>query len=202
LIDKNPCAKIPRIKEYARDRVLTDDELASTWRAAGELDLYGRAIRMLILTGARKSEVERMRRGEIFLDQKLWKLAGGKSLRTKTRQAHTVPLSDAAIALIEGTGEREFKANLINDRMKKRLDAISGVKDYHVHDFRHTMATTLAERYRVAPHVIDMLLGHKRAGVSAVYNQAIYLDDMREALDAWARHVLGLVAGAEAQKAA
>jgi integrase len=85
LIDRNPCAKIPRIKEYKRERVLRDDELARTWRAAGELGLYGRAIRMLILTGARKGEVVGMRSSELLLDQKLWKLPG-RGLRTKTRQ--------------------------------------------------------------------------------------------------------------------
>ena len=48
----------------------------------------------------------------------------------------------------------------------------------------------------VAPHVIERLLNHvsgQISGVSAIYNRAKYLDEMREAIDkyeAWLESLL------------
>jgi integrase len=51
-----------------RSRVLSDEELAAIWRASGN-DAYGRVIKLLILTGARRGEVGGMRWSELDLDR-------------------------------------------------------------------------------------------------------------------------------------
>jgi hypothetical protein len=49
---------------------------------------------------------------------------------------------------------------------------------------------------RVPPHIIEAVLNHKSgivSGVAAVYNRHAYLDEKREALEAWAGHVAKLI---------
>jgi hypothetical protein len=49
----------------------------------------------------------------------------------------------------------------------------------------------------VAPHVVELVVNHVsgvRAGVAGVYNRSELMDERKEALDRWARHVQGLVA--------
>ena len=67
-----------------------------------------------------------------------------------------------------------------------------GVPGWTMHDLRRTFATRFAE-LKVAPHVVERLLNHKMGGitnktdgivsaVAEVYNRAIYLAEMREAI--------------------
>ncbi len=73
---------------------------------------------------------------------------------------------------------------------------MSGVGDWRLHDFRRTVASGLA-RLQTPPHVIEAVLNHRSgtiSGVAAVYNRYNYLDEKRQALDGWARHVQGLAA--------
>src|SRR5262249_40537765 len=62
IILTNPMTDLPKVgTEVRRDRVLTNDELRSVWRAADELAYpFGRAVQLLILTGARKSEIAQL----------------------------------------------------------------------------------------------------------------------------------------------
>ena len=48
----------------ARDRVLTDNELATVWNGLPEND-YGRIVHLLILTGCRRDEIGSLRWSEI-----------------------------------------------------------------------------------------------------------------------------------------
>ena len=74
LIDIPPTYKL---KSWAvnksRERVLIDDEIRAIWKACGEYrrgeSSYGPFIRMLIVTGQRRSEIAAMRREEIDLEK-------------------------------------------------------------------------------------------------------------------------------------
>ena len=73
---------------------------------------------------------------------------------------------------------------------------MSGVGDWRLHDLRRCAASGLA-RLQTPPHVIEAVLNHRSGTISriaAVYNRYNYLDEKREALEAWSRHVAGLVA--------
>ena len=64
------------------------------------------------------------------------------------------------------------------------------------HDLRRTMVTHIAEDLRIAPHILEAILNHRsgsKGGVAGVYNKAEHLDEKRDALDAWARHLLAMV---------
>ena len=66
------------------------------------------------------------------------------------------------------------------------------------HDLRRSMATHMAEKLDIDPHIIEAVLnhvgGHKR-GVAGVYNKAVYERRKRDALDRWGTYVEALVTG-------
>lgn len=75
-LTENPGTAIPRAsRETARERVLSDDELAILWRAADQLDEPWRPmIKLLMLTGQRRGEVAGMRWEELDLPGRAWHL--------------------------------------------------------------------------------------------------------------------------------
>ena len=200
VVPSNPMAGLSRPGvEKARDRVLTDGELAKVWRAACDAGGFGRIIRLLILTGARKEEVGRLRWDEVVDDH--IKLTAD---RTKTGEPNDIPLSSAARALLaamaplvaEGLVFATGAGKPITSwaRHKARLDAAAGVTGWRIHDLRRTFSTGVNE-LGAEPHVVESILGHKIRGVAGVYNKAKHVAAKRAAVEAWGAHVLALVEG-------
>jgi integrase len=74
------------------------------------------------------------------------------------------------------------------------------IPDWRLHDLRRTATTGMA-RLSIPPHVVDKVLNHVSGtirGVAAVYNRFAYLDERREALEAWGRYVGNLITPAPA----
>lgn len=95
----NPASGIRKNPEERRERFLSPEELA---RLSAALDGHGEpvstnAIRMLMLTGARKSEVLGATWDMFDLDRGVWVKP---SAHTKQRREHRVPLSAAALDLL------------------------------------------------------------------------------------------------------
>lgn len=101
LLDASPCAGVPSpTEERSRDRVLADEELRACWIAAGEAGHpFGALVRMLALTGQRRDEVGAMTWSEIDRERKVWVVPRE---RAKNDQQHEVPLSAAALAILDG----------------------------------------------------------------------------------------------------
>jgi integrase len=187
-----------------RERVLSDDELAEVWRAAGD-NTYGTIVRLLILTGQRREEIGGLRWSEIDFAAQTIRLPGE---RAKNHRPHDVPLSDPSMRLITALPRRldsDFVFGIRGFPIPKRaLDeriaaaCQAPMAPWVLHDLRRSLATGLGERLGVLPHVVEAILnhvdGHKR-GVAGVYNRASYDKEKRAALDMWAAHVLGLVEG-------
>ena len=77
-----------------------------------------------------------------------------------------------------------------------RLEQLSGVRGFVLHDLRRTFATELAS-LGVAIHVIEKLLNHTSgqiSGVAAIYNRFSYVKEMREAVALWEKHLATLLA--------
>ena len=107
--ENNPASGIQKNREEKRERFLSPEELA---RLSAALDDHGEpvsanAIRLLMLTGARKSEVLTATWDMFDLDKGVWVKP---SAHTKQRREHRVPLSAAALELL-----REMKKNAIGD---------------------------------------------------------------------------------------
>jgi integrase len=204
MLQVSPCLKVRKpAKHVSRSRVLTDYELVRVWRSfEAEGYPFGYMGKLLVLTGQRRGEVTEMRWSQIDDKRKTWTIPASLA---KNNREHVLPLSDAAMAILRSvprlSDERVFPArnndaNAISGftRAKQRFDKLSEVTDWTIHDIRRTVATGLAQ-LGVAPHVIERVLNHVSgtfAGVAGVYNRFQYQDEMRAALELWARHVRGL----------
>jgi len=102
-VESSPCDRMrPKQvigRKALRTRVLTDREIRAFWRASGRLGYpYGPLFRLLAITGQRKSEVAEARSREFDLAKRLWIIPAE---RMKSDAPHAVPLSDAAVAVLE-----------------------------------------------------------------------------------------------------
>lgn len=208
LAEANPVAGTNRPSEpRSRERVLTDAELGAIWRACGDDD-YGRIVRLLMLTAQRREEVGGMRWGEIT--EGVWTIP---RTRTKNHREHALPLTPQMLALLpEQIEGRDFVFGLGAggfsgwSQSKSRLDVRAlrlcpGFAPWRLHDLRRTVATVMADRLGVWPHVVEAVLNHvsgHRAGVAGVYNRAGYRAEMQRAFEAWGAHVAGIVTKAVA----
>ena len=198
--DANPVVGTRKaVDEIARDRVLTDAELAAVWRNAGDAD-FGAIVRLLILTGQRREEVAAMTWDEVDLASATWRIGGD---RTKNARSHYVPLASQAVGLLRTVERRDGRALVFGSRkgpfsgwskakasLDARMSAALGhpLPPWRLHDVRRTVATGLAD-LGALPHVIEAVLNHvsgHKAGVAGVYNRSVYATEKRAALDLWA----------------
>lgn len=207
----NPCrdAGRPPVPK-SRDRVLNDAELGILWNVLnGEAAPFGPAIRLLILTGQRRSEVFDADRSEFDLKAGLWTIP---RQRAKNGVAHLVPLSKEALAIIRevpaqddsdklfparGNGENGpsgFSKTMTRIRAAMDEQAGQPVAHWTLHDLRRTLATGL-QRLGIRLEVTEAVLNHvsgSRGGIVGVYQRHNYFAEKREALDAWAKEVMRL----------
>lgn len=200
-LEHSPCVGLrsPAPKQK-RDRVLDDRELALVWNTAKDMGYpYGDIIRLLIITVQRRSEVAGLRWDMLNLEERIWRVPADEN---KSGREYLVPLSDIALDIIEAIPRLDerliFPAQRSNGKVfadwsksKKRIDELSGVTDWTVHDLRRTGSTGLA-RMGVAPHVKERVLNHltgELGGVAGVYDIYSYLPEKKAALDLWACHI-------------
>ena len=183
-----------------RERVLSDNELAAIWKACGDDD-YGRAVKLLILTGARRQEIGAMCFSEIDFEHGTWTLPAARS---KNKRAHALPLLPAMLAIIKGVPHMAGRDQLFGTRGsggltgwargKLQLDRRAGVKNYTTHDIRRSVATRMAD-LGILPHVIEQILNHQsghKAGPAGIYNRSLYEREVRSALALWHDHIRAL----------
>jgi len=198
VLNQSPAEGVPLpAKEVARDRVLGDQELAQIILAARKIGgPYGGIAEFLALTGQRREEVARMKWDELDLAQRVWTLP--KS-RTKNAKEHVVHLSEQSLAVLQRVAKKQpFVFSVLGTkpfqeftRAKRRLDQLSGVTEWRLHDLRRTCVSGMA-RLGIAPHVADKILNHQAgtiSGVAAVYQRHEFLSERRQALDLWGAHI-------------
>jgi integrase len=217
-VPSNPFAELPLATTITkRDRVLSDQEAAAVWRAAGEAPLpYGAIVRLSMLTGQRRDEVAGMTWAELSEDLAIWTIP---ATRTKNGIPHLVPLSQPARELLQGVlsrpaglqrayQDRRAKLALVFpgergtpfsgwSKAKSQLDSASGVSGWWLHDLRRTVATGL-QRLGVRLEVTEAVLNHlsgSRAGVVGIYQRHDWAEEKRAALDAWSAHLLAAAEG-------
>jgi integrase len=200
LVEHSPCDRVrPPAKTVERDRVLSDPEIAAVWNASWHLKSpYGEMYRMFLLTGQRRSEVATME--WIELDRDVWIIPRAK---VKKDRAHAVPLVKTAQRTLAGlrtrprfeggeyvfstTGGLSPSSNFC--KVKRQLDALSGVTGWTIHDLRRTVRSKLAE-LGVPREVARKVLNHEDGKVDRIYNRHEYLAEKREALERWERALL------------
>jgi integrase len=215
MIEAPPTNRIkPPSAKNVGERTLSEVEIVEVWRAfEQEGHFFGDIFKLLLLTGQRRSEVAGMHIGELSNldgDRAIWEIPGK---RTKNKRAHLVPLSASAVAIIRGlprVGDSGLLFTMTGltpvsgfGKAKERIDARIGkaredagmrpMPEWDLHDLRRTMVTMMNERLGIAPHIVEACVNHisgrAKAGVAGVYNKALYLNERRQALTAWAKFV-------------
>jgi integrase len=191
LVEGNPVRGTETVKERRRDRVLSDPELTAVWQAL-PLGDFGDIVRLLILTGQRRNEVAHLEWKEVDFAKDLIRLGPE---RTKNKHPHEIPLSGVARRILEI--HRSGAEGFVFERFawstaKAGLDRRLPLAPWTIHDLRRTCATGLGN-LRVPPHVIETILNHRsghKAGVAGTYNHSAYPEEVRDALERWADHVV------------
>ena len=184
-------------RERARARVLSDDELRTVWRVAEGPSVFGRFVRFLLLTGARRTEAAAMSWAE--LDGADWTLPGA---RNKTKVDLLRPLSKAALMMLgeKGNGPFVFSTDSghtpISGFSKLKADFDKAVTaelgepkpNFSLHDLRRT-ARSLMSRAGVPSDHAERCLGHVIPGVRGVYDRHEYRDEKARAYETLSRQL-------------
>ena len=181
--------------------MLDDRELAQVILAARKIGgPYGSIVELLALTGQRREEVAGLSWEELDLAQRIWTIP---KVRTKNAKAHIVHLSRQALIVLKRADRRgPLVFSLLGTKRfqhfthaKRRLDQLSGVTGWRLHDLRRTCVSGMA-RLGVSPHVADKILNHQSgaiSGVAAVYQRHHFLPERQEALERWGIHITNVI---------
>ena len=192
--DSNPCKGIRRYRPGRSERFLSPDEYRRLARVLDDHEadhpLRVAALRLLLLTGCRKSEILTLewrsyREGNLHLpDSKtgprtVWLCASARAVLDR------LPRSGRWVFAVKGgCAPREWL-----DRFWSRVSEEAGLADVRIHDFRHSYAS-MALLSGESIRAVGRLLGHGRASTTLKY---AHLSDasVREAVDALAPVLAG-----------
>ncbi|MDX2264323.1 MAG: tyrosine-type recombinase/integrase [Hyphomicrobiales bacterium] len=176
----NPCRRTKKFKEVKRERYLSPDELA---RLGAVLDAASRdgesnpnviaAIRLLLLTGARLSEILTLQWTFVDAHRRLLMLPDSKT------GAKVIPLNQAALEVLASLPRLRGNPYVFVSHVEGRhfvglqkpwqkLRAAAGLDDVRLHDLRHSFASMGVSAGGSLP-VIGRLLGHTQAQTTARY---------------------------------
>lgn len=183
-LEHNPLERMetpPPSKSKAR--TLTDQEIKKVWNALPD-DAFGRRVKLLLLCGQRPTET-----GELATCTREGDLITLPGSLTKNKRAHTFPIPKMAAPYLHNLSYGGFS------KAKARLDKLSGVTGWTLHDLRRTFRSKLAE-LGVSKEVAEKYINHvsgSHSGVNAVYDRYHYVPEMRAAAAKWQEHLQSLV---------
>ena len=198
----NPCRDIARQPLKPRERVLKLDELRALWYLAGHMADYGRIVRLLMLTGARRQEIGGLMWPEVNLEARQIELP---SHRVKNRRRFILPLSELALAQLPPA--RHGYPNLFGGTRGRGFGGWSKCRGlacaalpfrWSAHDLRRSFVTHCNELGLAEPHVIEACVNHiggAKAGIAGVYNRAAYAGPKRALMERWADHLGQIIQG-------
>ena len=149
----NPCRHVKRFKEEKRERFLSDEEYRRLGATLREIEAERSetasaiaAIRLLMLTGCRLSEIQKLRWEHVDLE------AGELRLSDTKTGAKVVHLGDPAIDVLRAFDRQEDNPWVIAGRKPgshltdlqhpwRRIRARAGLDDVRIHDLRHSCAS-------------------------------------------------------------
>jgi len=191
-------------------RKLDVDEVAKLWIEIGRTKAtpaIKSCIKLLIIFGARNSEIRGASRSEFNLTKKQWILPSERSKTGKEIRRPIPKLAESIIReldevygmngyLIPGAHTSTCMTTHSVARMCQRLwgklHKQFGTSKFIAHDFRRTLSTRLSEQ-GILPHVTEKMLGHELQGVMAVYNKHDWIDNQVAAYEQWCEMILEAV---------
>jgi len=196
-LNSNPCKLIKPYRERSRERYLSLDELKNLnamldeLLAKDEISIgVANGFRLLILTGARKSEIFGTRLEWLDLDNSKINLPDSKTGKRSILLSHeAIRICERQKVFALSLGS-EFlfpspKAGLPLLNVSKAWQKIrihANIEDVRIHDLRHTCAS-LAVRSGMSLPVVGRLLGHTQAKTTQRYAH-VHADPALEAAEA------------------
>lgn len=219
LIEISPCHLVKKpAPEIKRNRVLIDEEIKALWKwtesdefavASNNLgDTTKYIFQLLLLTAQRPGEVCQISKDQIDFDTGVWTIPEEVH---KSGNAHFVPLSDQAMAILDGVDKINSRSvrrserpeyflsprkdasvlpNTLNNKIRTR-GVLLDIAHWTPHDLRRTAATNISGRVlegdqRSKRFIVARVLGHTDKEVTGIYDRYEYLEEKKAALQGWA----------------
>ncbi len=204
----NPVRGVERFRGQRKERFLTIGELAQLGDAltAAERDGFSpvaiAAIRLLVLTGARKSEILTLRWAWVDFERSCLRLPDSKT------GAKAVPLGAPALELLASLPHVENNPHVLPgentgghfvglQKAWARLRERAGLSDVRVHDLRHSFAS-VAVAGGDSLYLVGKVLGHRQARTTEAYAH-LQDDPVRAVADKTARSIAAAMSGQTAE---
>lgn len=176
----NPCEGIQHYPERKRERFLSGAEISRLGNALAQAEASGSesiyavaAYRMLLLTGCRLGEIQRLRWEWVYLEERELRLPDSKS------GAKTVYLGEAALQVLRNIPSIDDNPFVIAGKLPdshltdlqppwQRIRAAARLTEVRIHDLRHTFASGGIAAGENLP-MIGKLLGHTQVQTTARY---------------------------------
>jgi len=204
--DASPAKGFQKSEANSRERALIDAEIKTLWSgcdAYASGDDFGRVFgpycKLLLLTGARRTEVSAMEYAEIDFAERLWTIPGD---RTKNGLPLAVYLTDQMLAVLNSVPKVKGSPFVFTtdgdtpisgySKGKADLDALTPLPDWTLHDLRRTFVSGCNSLRVIKGEVVEKCVNHisgKLAGVAGIYNVYAYLPEKTEAWKLWSEHV-------------
>lgn len=213
IIIASPCAGIqleaiigkrPKVRQRL---MLTSDEISVLMNAQMKAENL-LAVKILLATGTRASELFTAMREDVFLEESRWHIP-----KSKTGAAMEIPLAKEVVVwfkqLFELGGNSAY---VLPARLRSRNDRFDGdahlskdtireaidywielhkpeIRRFTPHDLRSTMKSHM-RKLGVSRDVSEMCLNHKLPGVEGIYDQHSYYEERRDALENWVKFIV------------
>jgi integrase len=187
----NPCEGVRRFHEAARERFLSAAELKRLFRALkSEPEPFRSFFLLLLLTGARKGNVQAMRWRDVDLDARLWRIPNDQS---KNREPLTVVLSPESLEILRrrqadvNGSEYVFPGcgktgHLVEPKTPwGHVVKRAKLNDCRMHDLRRTLGSWQAAG-GASLLIIGKSLGHRSESATRIYAR-LATDPVRESVE-------------------
>ena len=192
--NSNPCKRVDHFSEMKRERFLSEEELARLGTALASAEALAKAdktpaegavdqvacdaIRLLVFTGCRMSEVLTLQWDQVDLEVGAMRLP-----ETKESTPKTVVLNAPALRILAGRpkiegnpfafpGRRHGRHLTDIEHPWQRIRKAAGLDDVRLHDLRHGFASVAVAGGASLP-IIGKLLGHSQPATTARYTHLL-----------------------------
>ncbi len=208
MIDTSPVIGVKRFIDKKGNRYLSQQELVALGEGLRRAELEGEnpsalsILKLLVFTGARKSEIETLKWPEIDFKAGYLKLAD-----SKTGQK-AIPLNAGALQILSDQKVMEgsdfvfpaYRGNGYYEgtpKVWKRIRSIAGIENVRLHDLRHSFASIAVSGGASLP-IIGALLGHAHSATTQRYAH-LSDDPLRAVSDAVGSQIAASLFGERAQ---
>jgi integrase len=204
MIDISPVVGLRRFPDKRGCRYLSQQELVALGEAFRKAEYMGEnpsalaILKLLVFTGARKGEIERLTWPEVDFAAGYLKLA-----ESKTGQK-AIPLNAGALQVLHDQVRIEGNAHVFpayrgdghyegTPKVWGRVRSKAGLEDVRLHDLRHSFASIAVSGGASLP-IIGALLGHAHSATTQRYAH-LSDDPLRAASEAIGNHIAAAMSG-------